>query len=109
MNKKTIIFALASLIVSSSSFNAWGDGTSKIYTDVPVKEFREALRLRDAGLKSRSSVLFDDITRKVRHADAEGYSLLNDVMMNVPGYQGRMEDFIASAHQSVLKPQIFIL
>lgn len=106
MNKKTIIFALASLIVSSSSFNAWGDGTSKIYTDVPVKEFREALRLRDAGLKSRSSVLFDEISRKARHTDAEGYSLLNDVMMNVPGYQGRMEDFIASAHQSVLKPQI---
>ena len=70
------------------------------------KELREALRLHDYGMYSRSRYDFDQLARKTGAADPEGYAILNDVLLNVPGYVRGMESFFEQNPHSVLVPKI---
>lgn len=69
-------------------------------------EFREALKLKDYGMYSRSRHDFAELARKTGAADPEGYAVLNDVLMNVPGYVRGMESFFERNPHSVLVPKI---
>ena len=107
MKMKLNILALfaASALLSGLAANAQVSGTEGLDRS-HAKEFREALRLHDYGMYSRSRHDFDEITRKTGAADPEGYAVLNDVKMNVPGYVRNMEVFFEENPHSVLVPKI---
>ena len=72
-----------------------------------TSEYRDALRLYEKGMFSRSKMIFDGIEADTqRKADPAGYSLLCDVRANVPGYEGRIDVFVDRYPYSVLLPQI---
>ena len=102
MNKKTILAAFAAVLISSASFQAAGyeahghDG----------KGIREALRLRDKGMETRSGALFNSFVSEYGKTDPEGYAVLNDVVMQVPGYVTVMNRFLKDEPQSAVVPQI---
>ena len=81
---------------------------SAIISVSPVKadEVRKALRLYEDGMLVRSRTLFDEAAEKSSAADPLGWSVLCDIQMNVPGYEGRMEEFLKSNPHSMLVPQI---
>ena len=74
--------------------------------ELHTKEFREALKLHDHGMYSRSRHDFDRLSRKTGAADSEGYAILDDVLLNVPGYVRGMESFFEQNPHSVLVPKI---
>lgn len=82
--------------------NTLSDGLDRPHS----KEFREALRLQDYGMYSRSRHDFDELARKTGAADPEGYAVLNDVLLDVPGYVRGMESFFERNPHSVLVPKI---
>jgi len=102
MNKKTILTAFAAVLISSVSFQMAGyeaqghDG----------KGIREALRLRDKGMEARSGSLFNSLVREYGKTDPAGYAVLNDVVMQVPGYVTVMNHFLEDEPQSMIIPQI---
>lgn len=69
-------------------------------------DYRQTLRLYEKGLYGRSKMMFDRIEEKTGKADPAGYSLLCDVRSDVPGYENRIEAYIAEYPYSVLIPQI---
>lgn len=72
-----------------------------------IPDYRDALRLYDKGMFSRSKMMFDEIVRETeRKADPAGWSLLCDVRSNVPGYENRIGTFVAEYPYSVLIPQV---
>ena len=81
---------------------------SAIISVSPVKadEVRKALRLYEDGMLVRSRTLFDAAAEKSSAADPLGWSVLCDILMNVPGYEGRMEEFLKNNPHSMLVPQI---
>ena len=102
MNKKTILAAFAAVLISVQAVYAAGQE----YPGHDGKGIREVLKLRDKGMVTRSGALFNELARKSGKTDPEGYALLNDVLMQTPGYVHPMEQFLTEEPQSVLIPQI---
>ncbi len=71
-----------------------------------IKEFREALRMYDYGMYSRSRRSFDRLYVNTGSTDSKGYAILNDIRMNVPGYVRGMEAFFETDPHSVLIPKM---
>ena len=64
---------------------------------------RDALKLYDYGMYSRSRLYFDELDDKTLSSDPEGYAVLCDVRQRVPGYQRDMDRFMESnPHSSLL-------
>ena len=69
-------------------------------------EFRDALRLRERGMHSRSSAVFDELSQSYGKTDPLALSVLEDVLRQVPGYEIRMDAFACAYPHSVYLPQI---
>lgn len=69
-------------------------------------DFRQAVRLYESSMYSRSEKILSSLKRQCPKAETEGFAVLSEVMMNVPGYAWRMERFLEEEPQSVLVPQI---
>lgn len=95
MNNKTILAALAALLLSAS-----------VYAETDGRGLREALRLRERGMEVRSGALFDAIARESGKTDPKGLAVLGDVVMRVPGYEAVMNQFMDENPHSVVIPQI---
>ena len=67
---------------------------------------REALKLYDNGMYSRSRLYFDELEKTTMSSDPEGYAVLCDVRQRVPGYQRDMDRFMESNPHSSLLPAI---
>ena len=106
MNMKYIITALSALIFSISGLSATGDGTSAKLHDSRSKDYRQALKLYQRGMHSRASVMFNGLSREIMSSDPEGYSILNDVMMNLDSYESRMNEYLRNNPHSVLASQL---
>lgn len=96
MNMKNIMAGLAAALLSASA----------LYADVPVREYREILRLQENGMHGRSRHLFNEKAAASRGGDASGRAVLSEVIMNVPGYEARVKEFMEENPHSVLIPQI---
>ena len=106
MNRKYIITALMSFIMSTSGLSASGGNTSDRLDSSISKELRETLRLQRYGMHNRASVTFSKLSREVYSSDPEGLAILNDVMMNVDAYEARMNDYLVRNPHSVLRSQL---
>mgnify|MGYP003413881594 FL=1 len=106
MNKKTILAVFAAALLSSASLNAGTDGTLSGSLRPDGKDFKEALRLYGRGMTSRASSLLETIPEGVSAIAPEEYSILADVVMNIPGYHAGMEEFLSNNPESVLAFQI---
>ena len=95
MNNKTILAALAALLLSAS-----------VYAETDGRGLREALRLRERGMEVRSGALFDAMARESGKTDPKGLAVLGDVVMRVPGYEAVMNQFMDENPHSVVIPQI---
>lgn len=93
---KNIMAGLAAALLSASA----------LYADVPVREYREILRLQENGMHGRSRYLFNEKAAASRGGDASGRAVLSEVIMNVPGYEARVKEFMEENPHSVLIPQI---
>ena len=81
-------------------------GAQETLPDSERREFRDALRLHENGMYSRSGHEFDRIAAKAQSSDPEGFSVLGDLKGKVHGAENRMWDFMARNPQSVLIPQM---
>ncbi len=106
MNKKIFLAGFAAVLISAASVNAADTAVHDPDRNPHGKEFREALRLRDKGMESRSASIFGQLSGNTYGLDPEGYSVLNDVVMRTPGYMHLMEEFMTSNPQSALIPQM---
>lgn len=104
MKKIFLTMMLAALPLAG--VHAGTDGLSDRLSSSHVKEIREALRLYDSGMLGRAGNMFDAISEQTRSADPAGYSLLCDVLGNVPGYAMRIEAFEDACPHSFLIPEI---
>lgn len=95
MNNKTILAALAAVLLSASA-----------YAETDGRGLREALRLREKGLEVRSGALFDAMSRESGKTGPEGLATLSDVVMRVPGYEAGMRQYMDENPHSVIIPQI---
>jgi hypothetical protein len=92
---KRIVLIFISMVLASNCLMA------------QTSDYRDALRLYDKGMFSRSKMMFDKIEEQTeRKADPAGYSLLCDVRANVPGYENRIDTFLEEYPYSVLVPQV---
>ena len=98
MNKKTILAAIAAAVITSFPLQAASDGVP----GPASKEFKEALRMYERGLVNRSSIVFDRLARMNDDADAEGYSVLADIVSGTPGYVSMMETYLAKRPHTAL-------
>ncbi len=94
---------MAAAAIASVTLNA--AAVPERETDVKPygKEFREAMKLKNRGMENRSAVLFGSIAGKT---GAEGYALLSDVLMRVPGYRPLMDRYLEENSHSAVIPQI---
>ena len=106
MNVKTLTAALLAALTLATVSEASASASHESDGQRDLKEFREAVRLYDAGFLNRSRMLFDDLSRREGGADSKGYSVLCDVSMNVPGYELTMMEFFKAYPYSVHIPQI---
>ena len=105
MKGKFIISFFGFLILSASTSYASGDGhVSQL--DSRIGNHREILKLQQRGMHNRASVLFGMLGDEVLSSEPEAYSVLNDVLQNVYGYDVRMRDFLARNPHSALASQI---
>lgn len=70
------------------------------------KDIRNILRIHESGMFSRSRHDFSRAAAVSASSDPEGYAVLDDVIMKVPGYEAVMSDFLVRNPQSVLATQI---
>ena len=103
-NRNYILSALAAALVTSSSVAVAQEYTSG---DRYSYEFSDALRLNEKGMRGRSSAVFEELGRRSGKSDPMALSVLEDVMMQVPGYLTRMNAFTASHPHSAYIPQIY--
>ena len=96
MNMKNIMAGMAAALLSVSA----------LYADAPVKEYREILRLQESGMHGRSRHVFTQKADRIIGGDNEGRAVLSEVIMNVPGYEARVKEFMAENPHSVLVPHI---
>ena len=99
------ILVLTMLLAGLSAY-ADNDGLWMDRTTVQVQDFRDALRLYDKEMYSRSKAMFDRIGNEARTADPAGYALLCDVRTEKPGYMVSMETYFSEYPYSALIPQI---
>lgn len=92
MTYKRILIAFGALLLDMMT----------LLTAQESRQFREALRLYDYGMYSRSRLYFDEIDGKTMSSDPEGYAVLCDIRQRVPGYQRDMDRFIEDNPQSPL-------
>ena len=96
MKVKNIMAGLAAAMLSVSA----------LYAGSPVREYRDILRLQENGMHGRSRHLFSRNADRITGGDNEGMAVLSEVIMNVPGYEARVKEFMAENPHSVLVPQI---
>lgn len=106
MTMKKILAAFSAAILSSFAAYAVGDGGPDIDAVRHAGEFRQILGLHDNGMASRSRRLFRELDGKSWKSDPEGYAILNEASMEVPGYEARMARFIEEHPYSALVSQI---
>ncbi len=106
MDKKFILAGFAALMMSAATAGAAGNPTVSSEGNPYGKELREAARLKSRGMETRSAVLFSSIADRYVKADPEGYSVLSDVYMKMPGYGALMDEFMENNPQSAVIPQI---
>ena len=70
------------------------------------QELRDAVRLYDNSMFSRSRTVMDDISERTMSSDPEGFSVLSQVRSGDSGYERVMESFISRYPHSVHVPQI---
>ena len=99
------ILVLTLFLVGLSAY-AGNDGMLTDRTVVQVQDFRNAMRLYDKEMYSRSKVMFDRIVKENAAADPAGYSLLCDVLADKPGYENSLKGYVAQYPYSALIPQI---
>lgn len=104
MKRKYILSALAAALVASSSVAVAQDYSSD---NAYPYELREALRLRDKGMSGRSASVFGDLAAKMGKTDPLALSVLEDVVMQVPGYETRMNEFVSVCPHSAYIPQMY--
>lgn len=102
LNILAVIAAVIFVPCFSAEAQEYGGGGQGIH----VKDLREALRLHDYGMYNRSRHAFKELERRTEASDPEGYAVLNEVKMNVPGYVRNMERFFESDPHSMLVPKI---
>lgn len=103
MRMKNILAALSAAVLSSFvplSGEVLHDGAGS------GSGFREILRLQENGMRSRSRLLFREMARKNGKSLPEGYAIIEEVLMETPGYEARMDAFIAGNPYSALVPDI---
>lgn len=71
-----------------------------------AQELREAVRLYDNSMFSRSRSVFDGISEEAVSSDPEGFSVLSQVRSSAAGYEAAMDSFITRNPHSVHVPQI---
>ena len=71
-----------------------------------AQELREAVRLYDNSMFSRSRSVFDGISEEAVSSDPEGFSVLSQVRSSASGYEAAMDSFISRNPHSVHVPQI---
>ena len=71
-----------------------------------AQNLRDAVRLYDNSMFSRSRTLFDGMSDGNVSSDPEGYSVLSQVRAEVPGYPEVMDSFLERNPYSVHVPQI---
>ena len=106
MNIKTFTASIFTALVLASAADATASVVGNHDGQENLKEFRDAVRLYDKGMLNRSRTLFDGMSEVSGKADAEGYSVLCDVRMRVPGYEHRMKDFQKDHPYSIHHTQI---
>ena len=99
------ILVLTMLLVGLAA-HAGNDGLWADRTTVQVQEFRDAMRLYDKEMYSRSKLMFDRISKENGTADPAGYALLCDVRVDKPGYENSLKSFLVEYPYSALIPQI---
>ena len=99
------ILVLMMFLVGLSAY-ADNDGMLTDRTVVQVQDFRDAMRLYDKEMYSRSRVMFDRIVKENAAADPAGYSLLCDVLADKPGYENSLKGYVTEYPHSALIPQI---
>ena len=105
-DRKHIFTALAAVAISlvPMALPLQGQETAGVirYAD----GFRDVLRLDDMSMGSGAAFLADELARRTGKTDPIGFSVLEDVIMQVPGYETRMNDYMDSHSHSVYIPQI---
>ncbi len=101
------ILAVFSAALLSSFVPASGNGGVPDGSDgASGNGYREILRMQESGMHSRSRLLLKDIARESGKSSPEGYAVLSEVSMGLPGYEARMDAFISEHPYSVLVPQM---
>lgn len=95
----------AALFLSSSALTvqAQSEDGHPVYTG----ELRDALRLKEKGMTAQSTYNLAEIADRTGNADAEGLSVLGDVLMRVPGYENRLNAFVAENPHSLYVTQMY--
>lgn len=106
MKLRNLTISFLALALSAVPVTVAAEGISGSQDRKAVRELREALRLHDMGMTDRASTMLRDISLRTGSVDAEGYSVLCDVITAVPGYEIRMDRFLSSRTYSRLVPQI---
>ena len=96
-------FAATLCLILLSGFPA---GAQSFSEDSGRQDFRDAIRLYDNAMFSRSRTVFDGMADGSVSSDPEGFSVLNQVRSDVPGYEKVMDSFIDRNPHSVHIPQI---
>jgi TolA-binding protein len=102
MKVKYILAGLAAAMLSVSA----------LYADGDIREYREILRMQESGMHGRSRHVLNEKAASERlsveqAADPEGLALLSEIIMNVEGYDARLDKYVESNPHSVLIPQIY--
>ncbi len=90
MNKNAILAAFAAAVMSTAVLGA-AESRMPVPDDNPFGRGGKSILLKGRGLEK---------------ADPEGYAVLNDVILRIPGYKAEMEEFLREKPYSVLVPQI---
>ncbi len=106
MDKKIFLAGLSAALISVATLNAADALMPAIDGEPYGKEFREAMKLRSRGMESRSAMLFGAMAGRDANSDPEGYSVLSDVVMRMPGYRILMDGFMEDNPHSAVIPQM---
>ena len=106
MNLRFIVVSLALMTSLADVADAAWDGLSDRFSRTAAKEMREALKLYDAGMFSRSSHMMELVADESFRTDPAGYAMLCDVIDAVAGYEARMNAFFENCPHSFLIPRI---
>ena len=105
INRMRIVsFISAALLLTFMSVSDMA--AQNIHEGFGHQEFRDAFRLYDNAMFSRTRALFDRMSEVSASSDPEGLSVLSQVRAETSGYETMMELFIAGNPHSVHVPQI---